>query len=174
MTAGRAGISMTLLHRKYLPHGTPSWVRAGAVFFITLCCRVRGENGLCRREIAAAIFEAVNFRQHTLRWHMHLLLLMPDHLHALVSFPKQEEMRKVMAGFKEATAKRGGVDWQRDFFDHRLRNDRSLEEKADYIRMNPVRKGLVASPADWKWVWETDADGAPGGRALPDSGEAQA
>lgn len=33
--------------------------------------------------------------------------------------------------------------WQRDFFDHRLRSIESAAEKAQYIRMNPVRAGLV-------------------------------
>ncbi len=78
-------------------------------------------------------------------------------------------MKKVMASFKEHTAKRAGIGWQRDFFDHRLRAEESFEEKANYIRMNPVRKRLVAAPDDWIWKWEPgdQANGGPGGPALP-------
>src|SRR5690606_6994500 len=138
------------------------------VFFLTICCQVRGTNQLCRREVSEVTFEAVSFRQRMHRWHMHLLLLMPDHLHALVSFPMQESMRKVIAGFKEITAKGTGVEWQRDFFDHRLRNDESFEEKAHYIRMNPVRKELINRSEDWPWVWSSDETrGGPSGPALP-------
>jgi putative transposase len=43
--------------------------------------------------------------------------------------------------------------WQRGFFDHRLRADESFEEKATYVRMNPVRKGLVGRPDDWPHLW---------------------
>jgi hypothetical protein len=34
------------------------------------------------------------------------------------------------------------VEWQRDFFDHRLRDHHELQERTSYILMNPVRKGL--------------------------------
>lgn len=116
------------------------------------------------------LFEATDFRQQTQRWHMHLLLLMPDHLHALVSFPRDEIMCKIVAGFKEMTAKRSGVAWQRDFFDHRLRSDESFDEKAHYIRMNPVRSNLVAKPENWPWVWQAgDEIGGPSGPALPEA-----
>ena len=79
---------------------------------------------------------------------------MPDHLHALISFPLERDPAKVMANWKEILAKKTGVHWQRDFFDHRLRSGESLQQKAEYIRQNPVRKGLVHSAEDWKFVWE--------------------
>jgi putative transposase len=100
------------------------------------------------------MFEAVEFRQRTLRWFAHLVLLMPDHLHALVAFPVEEEMKRVVANFKELTAKWAGVEWQPNFFDHRLRSDESFAEKAHYIRMNPVRGGLVTRAEEWAYIWE--------------------
>ena len=62
-------------------------------------------------------------------------------------------MRNVIFNWKEITAKKTGVLWQRDFFDHRLRDARAFEEKAYYIRMNPVRQGLVAKAEEWPYVW---------------------
>jgi putative transposase len=55
--------------------------------------------------------------------------------------------------FKRYTAKNAGVIWQDGFFDHRLRDHESLEEKALYIRMNPVRAGLVPRPDAWPYIW---------------------
>ncbi|MCC6415789.1 MAG: transposase [Opitutaceae bacterium] len=154
--------------RKFLPHGIPEWVQSGAVYFLTICCKVRGNNALCSAESANVIFEATGFRHKANKWYVHLLLLMPDHLHALVSFPRVESMRKVVYGFKEMTAKRSSVTWQRDFFEHRLRSDESFDEKAHYIRMNPVRKGLAEAPEKWPWVWRADnKPGGPSGPALP-------
>ena len=95
-----------------------------------------------------------------------VIIAAPDHWHGLVSFPRDEGMEKVVSNFKEVTAKKAGISWQRRFFDHRLRNEESFDEKARYIRMNPVRKGLVATPEEWRWVWES-RHGAPGGRSLP-------
>lgn len=95
---------------------------------------------------------------------------MPDHWQGLVSFPKQENMKKFMAGFGEATAKRAGTSWQRDFLDHRLRADGSYAAKAEYIRLNPVRKGFVTNSKDWPWIWTNAAlPGLSGGRVLPAS-----
>ena len=140
--------------RKNLPHDVPSWVSDDAVFFITVCCRERNVNQLCRADIASGLFESVEFRQQQGDWFVHLWLLMPDHIHALISFPRDRAMKKVVRLWKENTAKHTGVEWQRDFFDHRLRNDENHVQKATYIRMNPVRAGLVERPEDWPWVWE--------------------
>jgi REP element-mobilizing transposase RayT len=77
-------------------------------------------------------------------------LLMPDHLHALLSFPPSEKpIRLVISKWKEWTARTVGIQWQDDFFEHRLRHDESRRQKADYILENPVRKGLVSRTEDW-------------------------
>ena len=78
---------------------------------------------------------------------------MPDHLHALLAFPAEHRMEKILRDWKRFTAKQAHIDWQDGFFDHRLRNDESFEEKAHYIRMNPVRAGLASSFTDWPFVW---------------------
>lgn len=88
------------------------------------------------------------------RWHIHLLLLMPDHFHGLISFPKIESMSQVMRSWKHYLSKQHGLEWQRDYFDHRIRDHASLQEKEDYIRQNPVRAGLVENSADWTFVWQ--------------------
>ncbi len=91
---------------------------------------------------------------------------MLDRLHMLVAFPLGQDMAKVITDWKSLLARRTGVAWQRDFFDHRIRSGESWEQKADYIRLNPVRASLVARPEDWKFVWEPK-DGGPGRSALP-------
>ena len=150
-----------LPRRKILPHGIPSWVESGAVFFVTICCAERERNQLCLPVVGDALFEAVHFRSEKGTWYVHLLVLMPDHLHMLVAFPADEEMKKVVANFKEMTAKKAGVHWQQNFFDHRLRSDESFDEKAHYIRMNPVRKGLVSSAEEWAYVWPSPSAAVP-------------
>lgn len=155
-----------LPEREKLPHVPPGWVTSGGLFFITLCCAPRGQNQLCHATTAGIIFESVDFRQRRLDWHVTLLVLMPDHLHMLVSFPHNHIMTKVITDWKSLLARKGGIVWQRDFFDHRIRNHESWEEKADYMRQNPVRGGLAARAGDWKFVWEPK-DGGPGRSALP-------
>jgi hypothetical protein len=34
-----------------------------------------------------------------------------------------------------------------------LRSDESFAQKVEYIRQNPVRRGLVRRPEDYRWLW---------------------
>lgn len=146
-----------LPQRKRLPHAVPSWVAGDAVFFITICCEPKGRNHLCKPELASRLRESIVHRQNLGQWWPHLIVLMPDHIHGLFSFPPPLAMKAVVGAWKRYTARQWGVSWQRDFFDHRLRGDESLTEKAHYIRMNPVRKNLAANPNEWPYVWKSDA-----------------
>jgi len=150
-----------LPRRKLLPHGIPSWVNEGAIFFVTICCVMRDENQLCEQKVAALLFEAVEFRQSRGDWYMHLLVLMPDHLHILVLLQRDLDMKKVISNFKEMTSKKAHISWQPNFFDHRLRSGESFDEKAFYMRMNPVRNGLVAYPENWPYIWPTTNTARP-------------
>lgn len=62
-------------------------------------------------------------------------------------------MGGVIAEWKRFIARTVSIRWQRDFFDHRLRKEEDFCAKEDYIRMNPVRAGLVSKPEDWPHVW---------------------
>jgi putative transposase len=146
--------ALQLPQRRALPHAVPSWVEPGTTFFVTLCCAPRGKNQLCQSAVATAIFESVRRRHESHDWFMRLLVLMPDHLHALIAFPRDREMVRMVRLWKSFLARHAGVYWQRDFFDHRIRNDHEYELKADYIRQNPARAGLVNGAESWPFMWE--------------------
>ncbi|HTL67601.1 MAG TPA: transposase [Lacunisphaera sp.] len=147
---------MDLPRRRLLDHTLPPWVKGAPIFFITICATRRQINQFCQPTMASVILGAAR-RYHKLgRWHALVFLLMPDHLHALVSFPKAGSMDLVVRSWKHYLATQHRVAWQRDYFDHRLRNDESHEAKVNYIRNNPVRAGLVAKPEDWPYVWEPE------------------
>ena len=167
--------------RKKLPHDRPRWLRPeDDIFFVTVCCTPRGKNQLCNPRIARGIFDSVEFRNQNNVWYAHLVCLMPDHLHALISFPYERPMKLIMSDWKRFLTTTLKIEWQRDFFDHRLRKEESYLEKADYIHANPLRAGLVATSEDWPYFWQADPQdqnasrecrtpsaGAAGGRALP-------
>ncbi len=69
-------------------------------------------------------------------------------------------MMEVIAGFKRYTARQHGIIWQRNFFEHRLRQEESMEEKAGYVLQNPVRAGLVQPSAAWPYVFFIEPSGA--------------
>jgi hypothetical protein len=48
---------------------------------------------------------------------------------------------------------RKGSLWLDESFDHIVRHGRELEEKIEYIRQNPVARGLAASWKEYPWLW---------------------
>jgi hypothetical protein len=70
---------------------------------------------------------------------------------------------EIMQSLKGASAhtvnrllKRAGPVWEEESFDHVVRSYESLEQKVEYIRQNPVRRGLVGRPEDYRWLWIGD------------------
>jgi REP element-mobilizing transposase RayT len=92
-------------------------------------------------------------------------ILMPDHLHMVVGIPGDSSLSKLVRDFKRIAARKVGIEWQRNFFDHRLRHDESETEKYDYILQNPVlldsfvrvTSGRTSSLAESRTVLRTAA-----------------
>jgi putative transposase len=137
-----------------LHHGVPEWVKAGAVFHVRGRCERGNSVSLTDPAVAKALLESVTFYQAKLRWQVTLFVLMPDHWHALLSFPQEAAMIRVVGDWKRYQEKQHGMRWQEGFFDHRIRSDAELVEKAHYIRMNPVRAVLCREWTDWLWRLE--------------------
>jgi REP-associated tyrosine transposase len=146
---------MKLPIRKRLPHQPPLWVDPRqSNYFITVCCKQRGCNQLALPPVATRLIETIEHRNAVGSWYAHLALIMPDHVHLLVAFPETEKrIETIISKWKEWTAKSLKIEWQRDFFEHRLRKDESFREKADYVLLNPVRAGLVKEQDDWPYVF---------------------
>jgi putative transposase len=161
------GDSTIFPQRQKLPPATPSWVRDGAIFFVTACGAPRNTRQPGVGSTAPPLRESIEFRQRRGDWHVPPCWLMPDHLHALISFPRDMIPTNSTASGKEVGARKTGGCWQRDCFDHRRRNNESHGEKALYIRPGPVRKDLVQSPEDWKFVWEPKGRRAQRSRPTP-------
>jgi hypothetical protein len=62
-------------------------------------------------------------------------------------------MVKVISDWKRYLARHARLHWQRDIFDHRIRNEASLQGKWHYILQNPIRAGLVTAVDQWPYVW---------------------
>ncbi len=98
---------------------------------------------------AQVLLTAARYYHEKQDWYLRLMLLMPDHLHALMAPAPDTTLGAMVGKWKSYVAKAAGINWQKDFFDHRLRSDESQEEKAAYIRANPIRAGLIAAGETW-------------------------
>ena len=145
---------MVFVPRQPLPHEVPPWVKSGSLYFFTLCAADRAHAALTAPDRAAVLLNAARHYHDKGRWFVRIFLLMPDHLHALIVFPSAESIKSCWRDWKRFTAKNADVVWQRDFFEHRIRNDENWQEKSDYIRANPVRQGLVSDATLWPWIFE--------------------
>ena len=110
------------------------------------------------KHTSKVLFDSARIYHDHRRWNLNLLLLMPDHFHALIGIDGRDSLSQVIRDYKRITAKLSGVEWQRNFFDHRLRHDESLTEKFAYICQNPVRAGLVQNEADWPYRFIPDSE----------------
>ena len=144
---------MNLPDRRWFRHETP-WFVENSDFFITICCRVRGTNHLCKPGISKIVLEAIVCRHENFVWFVWGCVLMPDHLHAVISTGTRISLKDSVRHFKRWVALRTGVQWQKGFFDHRIRNPAYLSAYCRYIQLNPVRAGLVESPLEWPYYYE--------------------
>jgi REP element-mobilizing transposase RayT len=54
--------------------------------------REKEQKALTDSALAQAVLGSAKFYEARMRWHITLFLLMPDHLHALLSFPRDQSM----------------------------------------------------------------------------------
>jgi REP element-mobilizing transposase RayT len=93
---------------------------------------------------------------------------MPDHVHMIFTPLRNTDgdtftFAEVLNSIKGASAhsinkalRRTGRVWFDESLDHVLRSQESLTSKIEYVRMNPVRKGLVVRPGDYPWLWQPE------------------
>jgi len=85
-------------------------------------------------------------------------VLMPDHWHALIWPQAPRLISQVLHDVKKVAALRlhaargsRGPLWQHQFWDRFVRDAKEFHARLEYMHMNPVRKGLVKRPEDWRW-----------------------
>ena len=144
-------------YRRRLPH----LQKPDTAIFVTFCT---GGPLVLPTEARGLILEHC-LREHGKRIDLIAAVVMPDHVHLLLSPLRYDQgwpfpLTDILQCLKGATAHRinkllhrSGPVWEEESFDHVLRSEESLEQKLEYIRQNPVRAGLVSRPGDYPWLW---------------------
>jgi putative transposase len=80
-------------------------------------------------------------------------VVMPEHVHLLLSEPAERTLARSLQAVKISVEKHllEKPFWQRRYYDFNIYTSGRQEEKLDYIHRNPVTRGLVEAPEDWKW-----------------------
>jgi len=124
-----------------------------------LDCASTGPLHLRRPEIARMVVETIHYHAQTLgHYDLHNFVVMANHVHLLIT--PHVPVSKLMQSLKRLTAREGnrilGVTgqpfWQDESYDRLVRDEVEFERIANYIDMNPVRAGAVATPEDFIWA----------------------
>jgi REP element-mobilizing transposase RayT len=158
MHSKRIPLTRMYEYRRSLPH----YQKAERALLVTFCKndRTKAFSGESRGVVLQCCL-----RGHGKRFQLHAAVVMPDHVHLLLT-PSQDEngwpygLPAILKLIKGASARcvnnliaSSGPVWQDESFDHVLRSRESLKEKREYIRQNPVRRGLVNNPEEYPWLW---------------------
>jgi len=143
----------------------PVWLKPdqAVIYFVTVCCRDRRrlfENAKAIRITLESLVQAAVKAD----WAVPQACFMPDHVHlmALPRVDRDQSLSSFIQRWKSSSKQRlhrhgfSGEIWQREFFDHLLRSGESLTEKWRYVEMNPVRAGLVETPAAYPHLGSPD------------------
>jgi putative transposase len=80
-------------------------------------------------------------------------VVMPEHVHLLVSEPKRAVLSKALQALKLSVAVQSiqRPFWQIRYYDFNVFSESKRSEKILYMHRNPVKRGLVARQEDWAW-----------------------
>ena len=98
-------------------------------------------------------------------FHIDAWVVLPEHMHCIWTLPPGDHdysgrwraLKKAFTKSLPATEPRSAVRvrrgergiWQRQFWEHTVRDERDYAVHMDYVHFNPVKHGLAAHPADW-------------------------
>jgi len=137
-----------------MPWGLKRFQQSRQSHFVTFCCYHRRPS--LRTASAKRIFEnALERVRHTFGLCVYGYVIMPEHVHLLLSEPQKETLADALKSLKQGVSRRliGEAEhfWQKRYYDFNIRNYRQFVEKLRYIHRNPVARGLCDKPEDWEW-----------------------
>ncbi|MFI4892252.1 MAG: REP-associated tyrosine transposase, partial [Phycisphaerales bacterium JB058] len=143
------------IHSRHLPH----WQLGGSTYFVTFRIKSGELSDSERQQVLDACFH-----WHDKRITTHLAVVMPDHVHLIIT-PKQRDdgmwwrLEDILHSIKSYTANEihsarnaSGSLWQDEYFDRIIRDQDEFVEKWNYILNNPVKAGLALRVGEYRFV----------------------
>jgi menaquinone-specific isochorismate synthase len=115
----------------------------------------RGACHLRNPAVAEVVADALRYFDDR-RYRLFAWCVMPNHVHVVVRFFPGETLASVIHSWKSFSAKKAnlirgsaGTFWQREYYDHLVRDESDFERAIQYVLENPAKAGL----RDSRWVW---------------------
>src|SRR5271156_6750521 len=158
-----------------MPWGLTRFQHSGQNHFATFCCYHR--HRLFTTDASRRTFEAALERvRGSFRLQVYGYVVMPEHVHLLLSEPQRDigsrgsaplkpkdglngpplsTLADALKSLKQGVSRRliGDAEhfWQKRYYDCNIRDYPQFVEKLRYIHRNPVKAGLCERPEDWEW-----------------------
>ncbi|MBM3852587.1 MAG: hypothetical protein FJ399_05470 [Verrucomicrobia bacterium] len=145
---------------------------AGSCYFVTLCLHPR--RPVLESPVAAKISAECRHLHEEAAWSLRCMTIMPDHLHLFFRLGRRLTLSQAMARLKAKSRRlfqAPSTDWQKDFYNHRMRPQDSVERVIRYIWLNPYVDGLISQSQvwphfhcceeDWSWFSELTDENRP-------------
>ncbi|MCU1272378.1 MAG: hypothetical protein JWN74_3672 [Acidobacteriaceae bacterium] len=138
-----------------MPWGLKRFQEAKCLHFITFSCHHR--EPLLGTPHARDVFErTLEQVRHWYDFYVCGYVVMPEHVHLLMSEPERGQLSLALQMLKQNVARElrlpeGSPFWQPRYYDFNVWSEAKRVEKLRYIHRNPVRRGLVQRPDDWRW-----------------------
>ena len=135
-----------------MPLGLKRYQQEGDDHFVTFSCHNRKPylNTPASRDIFVDSLELTRKR-----YQVEILgyVIMPEHVHLLISEPPDDPLSKALQSLKLSVSKRltQRPFWQTRYHDFNVFTHNKRVEKLKYMHRNPVTRGLVLNPEDWRW-----------------------
>jgi putative transposase len=106
--------------------------------------------------MASLFIEVLRSYMHSGKITVHDFVIMPNHVHILMTLPGEVTLEKAMqlikGGFSFRASKELGFHgevWQRGYSDVQIVDDQSFQQHREYIENNPVKAGLANAPDEY-------------------------
>ena len=154
-----------------MPWGLRRYNETGALHFITWSCRDR-QPLLGTPERRDLILRVVEQMRNRYRFVVIGYVVMPEHVHLLISEPLYGTVSSAISAVKLGFTRRilskdpsgapllagvarsgdsGRHFWMKRYYDFNVFSEPKIAEKLHYMHQNPVTRGLVERPEQWKW-----------------------
>ncbi len=109
-------------------------------------------------QIAEIVETSIRFCARDLDYYeLEAYVVMANHVHMLI-YPRTQPVKllRTLKGFTARECNKllgltGNPFWQKESYDHWVRDEQELKKIAAYIESNPVTAGIAATPEAYRW-----------------------
>ncbi len=116
-----------------------------------------GECWLGKPDVADML-KQVLLKFHGEHYQLHAWVIMPNHVHMLIEPAAGKSLSEILQGIKSVSAHNGnkllgreGEFWQKESYDHLIRDDADFARCVEYIEQNPVKAGLAKAAEEFRF-----------------------